>query len=70
MITTIGSINIDLLLQKQFLKSRKNSPVLRTFRIYSLNNFPMYHTAVLAIVIMWYITSLILIYLKTGSLDL
>ena len=42
---------------------------MRTLRIYSLNNFPIYHTAVLIIFIM-YITSLVLIYLITGSLDL
>ena len=33
---------------------------MRTPRIYSLNNCPIYHTAVLAIVIMLYITSLVL----------
>ena len=43
---------------------------MRTLRIYSLYNFPMYHTAVLAIVIMLYITSLVLIYLITESLYL
>ena len=44
--------------------------VMRTFIIYSLNNYTIYHTAVLTTVIMLYITSLILIKLKTGNLYL
>ena len=44
--------------------------VMRTLRFYSLNNFPTYHRAILAIVIMLYITSLVLTYLITESLYL
>ena len=43
---------------------------MRTFRIYSLSIFPIYHTALLAIVIMLHITSPVLTYLITGSLCL
>ena len=43
---------------------------MRTFRIYSLNNFPIYPSAVETLVIMLDITSPVLIYLVTGSLDL
>ena len=41
---------------------------LRTY--YSLNNFPMYHTTVLTMVIMLHITFPVLFYLITGSLYL
>ena len=42
---------------------------MRTLRIYSLNNLPIYHTAVLAIVFMLKLISLILIvYFVIGSL--
>ena len=41
---------------------------MRTFVIYSLSNFQIYHTTVLIIVIILYITLLPLIYLTTGSL--
>ena len=44
--------------------------MMRTLRIYSRNNFAMYHTAVLTVVIMLYTTSLVLTYLVTGSLYL
>ena len=43
---------------------------MRTHKMYSLNSFPVYHTAVLPIVMMLYITSLVLIYLITGNLYL
>ena len=43
---------------------------MRTLRIYSLYNFPVYHTALLTIVIILYIISVVLIYLTTGSLYL
>ena len=43
---------------------------MRTLRIYYLNNFHIQCTAVFSIFIMLYITSLILIYLITGSLYL
>ena len=36
---------------------------MKTLRTYSLNNFPVYHTAVLTILIMLYVTFLVLIYL-------
>ena len=36
----------------------KNSPVIRTLRIYSLSNFHVYHIAMVTTVIMLYITSL------------
>ena len=36
---------------------------MKTLRIYSLNNFPIYHKIVLAIVIMLYFTALVLTYL-------
>ena len=42
---------------------------MRTLRIYSLNNLPIYHTAVLAIVFMLKLISLVLIiYFVSGSL--
>ena len=41
---------------------------MRTLSIYSLNNFLIYHRAVLIVIIL-YITSLILIYLITGTLS-
>lgn len=43
---------------------------MRTLMIYSVNNFPVHHTAVLAAVIMLHITSLELIYLIPGILYL
>ena len=41
-----------------------------TLRIYSLNNFPVYQTAVLTVANMLYIASPVLIYLIAGSLYL
>ena len=41
---------------------------MRTLRIESLKNIEIYYTSVLTIVTMLYITSLVLIYLITGSL--
>lgn len=67
MITTVGLVNIRL------LKIKVNSLfllVMKPLRIYSLNNIPIYHTAVLAIGIMLYITTLVLTYLTTASLYL
>ena len=43
---------------------------MRTLKIYSLNNFPVYPTAVLAIVCTLYIMSSIFVHLITGSLYL
>lgn len=57
-ITTVHSANIHILIDKFLL-------VMRTHRIYFFNNFPLYHTAVLAIVL---ITSPVVSYLTTGSL--
>lgn len=42
--------------------------VTRTLCIYSLNNFPMYHTPGVAIVVMLHISSLVLTYLIIESL--
>lgn len=42
--------------------------ILKTLRIYSLNNFPTYHTAVLTIVIMLYMISRVLTNLATANL--
>lgn len=44
--------------------------MMKTLKIYSLNHFPLYDTAVLAIVIMLYITFLVLLYLIIRSLDI
>ena len=67
MITTIDSANLHLLIQ--FLKKKKEKEkgkkillVMGTPRIYSFITFPQYQTAVLAVYIVLYITSLVLIY--------
>ena len=55
------------------MKERKKEKILlamRTLRNHFLNNFPMYHTVVLIIVVMLYITALVLIYLKTENVYL
>ena len=44
--------------------------VMGALRTDCLSNFPVYHTAVLTVAIMFYITPLVLIYLITGSLCL
>lgn len=41
---------------------------MRTLTICSLNNYPIYQTVVLAILIMLYITSLVILYVITGRL--
>ena len=41
---------------------------MRTLRICTLNTFQVYHTEVLAIVIRFYVTSLVLTYFVTGNL--
>lgn len=51
------------------IEGEKNLLVMRALRIYSFN-FLTYHTVVLAVVVMMYITSLVLIYLKTEILCL
>lgn len=42
--------------------------MMRILMIYSLNNFRIYHTAALVLVIMLFITFPVLIYLITGRL--
>lgn len=42
--------------------------VMRNFRIYSFNNFQIYYTAVLTVVIMLFLTSPVIIFLITGRL--
>ena len=61
---------VNTLYIKYISIERKKFLVMRTFIIYSLNNYTIYHTAVLTIVIMLYITFLVLIYLITGSVYL
>jgi len=61
---------VNTLYIKYISIERKKFLVMRTFIIYSLNNYTIYHTAVLTIVIMLYITSLILVKLKTENLYL
>lgn len=71
MIATIGSANIHHLIDIIKRKERRKNVFLlvkRTLRLYSLNIFPIYHTAVLAIVIILYIASLVLIYLREINL--
>ena len=66
MITTIGSANIHHLIE--LVKRKKHRKeflvVIRTLRMYSLNNVPLYHAAVLTI-LMVYISST---YLSAKSL--
>ena len=52
------------------LKEIEKHFVMRFLRNYSLNDFHIWHTAVLIIFIMLYITFLLLIYLMTGILYL
>ena len=54
MITTINLVNIHHLVRIQ--KKKKISPVMKTIVIYSLSNFQIYHTTVLIIFIILYIT--------------
>jgi len=49
-------------------KKRNISPWVKALRIYSFNNFSIYHTAVLTIVIVLYLTPPVFIYLITGNL--
>lgn len=44
--------------------------LMRTLRIHPFGTFPIYHTAVLAIVIILYVTSLVLTYHTSGILYL
>ena len=44
--------------------------MITTFRVNSLNSFPIYPTAALAMVVTLCVTPLVLIYLVTGSLYL
>ena len=43
-------------------KEKKSLLVMKTLRVYSFNSFPIYHTAVITVV-MLYVSSLVLIYL-------
>ena len=74
MIATIGSANIhphrNTIKRKEEKKENHFLLAMRTLGIYPLNNFLVYLTALLALVIMLYITSLVLISLMTGSLYL
>ena len=65
MMTTICLVNIYHL-----INTKKKILVMRTLRVYSLNNFHRYHSAVSATVIVLYVPSLVLMYLITGSLYL
>lgn len=72
-ITTIGSTNLHLLIQIQFLKREKKGKkvlVMRTLRIYCYNHFPVCRIAVFTTVTMWSIPSIVLTYLITGDLYL
>lgn len=64
---------MDTIKRKEIFKKKGKEKnvvfAMRTLRIYSPNNFSRYHTAVLAIV-MLYITSLVLTDFVTGSLHL
>ena len=65
MITTIGSANIHHLIELvKRKKHRKEFLVIRTLRIYSLNNVPLYHAVVLTVLLV-YISST---YLSAKSL--
>ena len=55
--------------KKKREKKNKLFPVIRTLRIYSLNGFQIHQTTTLTIVIILYITSLVSVYLITGSWD-
>ena len=68
MITTVGSANIYLLNHIDTIKrEEKKSLLMITLRVYPLENFPKYQTAMIAIAIVLYIMSPLLI---TGSLCL
>ena len=58
----IGLVNIHYLIYRYSGKKRKHLFVMRTLRIYSFNNFLVYHIAVSAMV-MLHITSFVLIYI-------
>ena len=63
-------VNTHNLTQIQNKREKIFFLVMRTLRIYSLNNFHIQHTTVLIVFIMLYFTSLVLIYLIIGSLYL
>ena len=65
MITTIGSAIISYTYNRK--KRKKVIFVMRVLRMHSLN-FPVYHVAVLSLIITLYVTSLVLIYLIIGRL--
>lgn len=51
--------HINTIKQKR-KKRKKFSPVMRAHSIYSLNNFPAYHTAGLVMVMLKYITKILI----------
>ena len=57
MTITVSLVNIHYLTQIQKKEKKMFIFVMRTLRSYSLYNFPLYHTAVVFIVIMLYVTS-------------
>ena len=63
-IITIGSANTYCFIYIQERDKKKFIPMMKALRMYS--NFPIYHRAMLAIIIMLCITSLVLICLITG----
>jgi len=68
MITAIYLTNIHFLIDtitRKIKRTKKILFVMRTLRIYSLNNFLTYHIAVLAIVFMLYVTFLAFTYAVT-----
>ena len=67
-IPTVGSANIYCLIYIPERDKKNFIPVMKTLRMCS--NFPIYHRAVLGIIIMLCITSLVLIYLITGCVYL
>ena len=65
MITTIGPAIISYTYNRK--KRKKVVFVMRALRMHSLD-FPVYHAAVLTLVIMLYVSPLVLVYLITGRL--
>lgn len=66
-----SSANICRLIQIKYKEKKKEKSILLvrgTLRIYTLNNFPAYHTTVSTTVIVLYVTSPGCLHLITGSL--
>ena len=65
MITTVGLVDIRHLTDT--MKRKTNFLLVMSMHgVYSLNSFPIFHVAVWSIVIMWYLPSLVIIYLISG----